>query len=123
MNDDMKEYNPSEELDEWITPTPLSDPVLTAIFRNMEVSGFAMRSFLNATFEDSGDTPVSEVVTVTPHSIHSETISRGFRIDVETRTIGESLHWWKSKQGCAVCISGEKNAKNRLRFEIDERMV
>ena len=91
MNDDMKEYNPSEELDEWITPTPLSDPVLTAIFQNVEVSGLAMRSFLNATLEDSGDTPVSEVVTVTPQSIHSETSSRGFRIDVEARTIGGEI--------------------------------
>ncbi|MCL2165552.1 MAG: hypothetical protein FWH55_14465, partial [Oscillospiraceae bacterium] len=91
MTDDIIQFDPGNELDEWITPTPLSDPVLTAIFQNAEVSGLAMRSFLNATLEDSGDMPVSEVVTVTPQSIHSETSARGFRIDVEARTEGGEI--------------------------------
>jgi len=83
MADGTLPFDQGEELDVWITPTPLSDPVITAIFQNAEVSGLAMRSFLNATLGDSGDNPVREVVTVTPQSIHSETSSRGFRIDVE----------------------------------------
>ena len=79
-------FDPDEELDALVTPTPLSDPVFTAIFQNANVSGLAMRSFLNATLESSGDSPVSEVVAVTPQSIHSETSERGFRIDVEAWT-------------------------------------
>ena len=86
MKDGTLHFDPSEELDDWVTPTPLSDPVLTAIFQNAEVGGLAMRSFLNATLGDSGDMPVSEVVAVTPQSVHSETSSRGFRIDVEAWT-------------------------------------
>ena len=86
MPDDIEQSNIVDELDEWITPTPLSDPVLTAIFQNAEVSGFVMRSLLNATLEDSGDKPISKVVTVTPQSVHSDTSSRGFRIDVKTWT-------------------------------------
>jgi len=72
--------------DDWITPAPLSDPVFTAIFQNAEVSGLAMRSLLNATLEDSGDRPISEVVAVTPQAIHSDTSSRGYRVDVEAKT-------------------------------------
>ena len=72
------------------TPTPLSDPVLTAIFQNADVSGLAMESFLNATLGDSGDKPVSRVVEVTPQSVHSNTSDRGFRIDVKASTdVGE----------------------------------
>jgi len=91
MTEDTLQFDLGEELDEWITPTPLSDPVLTAIFQNAEVSGLAMRSFLNATLEDSGDMPVSEVLTVTPQSVHSDTSSRGFRIDVEAKTVGGEI--------------------------------
>jgi predicted transposase/invertase (TIGR01784 family) len=86
MADNTMLFDPNEELDAKVTPTPLSDPVLTAIFQNVEVSGLAMRSLINATLEDSGDKPISEVVTLTPQSIHSETSARGFRIDVEVKT-------------------------------------
>ncbi|MCL2165533.1 MAG: hypothetical protein FWH55_14370, partial [Oscillospiraceae bacterium] len=42
MTDDIIQFDPGNELDEWITPTPLSDPVLTAIFQNYENDpGFA----------------------------------------------------------------------------------
>ena len=85
MADNTLQFDPNEELDAQVTPTPLSDPVLTAIFQNAEVSGLAMRSLINATLEDSGDKPISEVLSLTPQSIHSETSARGFRIDVEVR--------------------------------------
>ena len=48
MVDDKLMSDLDEVLDETITPTPLSDPVITAIFQNAEVSGLAMRSFLAA---------------------------------------------------------------------------
>jgi len=86
MTDETLQYDSGAELEEWVTPTPLSDPVLTAIFQNAEVSGLAMGSFLNATLGDSGDMPISEVVRVTPQSVHSETSARGFRVDVEAMT-------------------------------------
>ena len=85
MVDDTLPFDPNSELDARVTPTPLSDPVLTAIFQNAEVSGLAIRSLINATLEDSGDKPIREVVSVTPQSVHSETSTRGFRIDVEVR--------------------------------------
>ena len=54
MIDDIKELDPDEELDPGITPTPLSEPVITAIFQNAEVSGLAVGSLINATLDDSG---------------------------------------------------------------------
>jgi flagellar biosynthesis/type III secretory pathway protein FliH len=84
-------FDPDEELDAAVTPTPLADPVFTAIFQNAEVSGLAMKSLLNATLEDSGDKPVGEVISVTPQSVHSETSPRGFRIDVEARMVGGEI--------------------------------
>jgi hypothetical protein len=85
MVKDTPLFDPLDELDAAVTPTPLSDPVFTAIFQNADVSGIAMKSLLNATLEDSGDKPVSEVISVTPQSVHSGTSERGYRIDVEAR--------------------------------------
>ena len=86
MTDNIAAFDPTGELDARVTPTPLSDPVITAIFQNADVSGLAMRSLLNATLDDSGDSLVSEVVSVTPQSVHTDTSMRGFRIDVEAKT-------------------------------------
>ena len=86
MADDTTKNKNNEEPDEWITPTPLSDPVLTAIFQNAEVSALAMKSLLNAVLMDSGDTPISEVVSVVPQAVHSDTSPRGFRVDVKATT-------------------------------------
>ena len=79
-------FDPDEGLDAHVTPTPLSDPVLAAIFQDVEVSGLAMRSLLNATLEDSGDMLVGDVISVTPQRVHSGTGMRGYRIDVEAKT-------------------------------------
>ncbi|MDR2648130.1 MAG: Rpn family recombination-promoting nuclease/putative transposase [Clostridiales bacterium] len=80
-NDIDLTFDPYEELDPRIVPPPLADPVFSAIFQSAEVSGLAMKSLLNATLEDSGDT-----------SIHSETSNRGFRVDVEVKTVsGEAV--------------------------------
>ncbi|MCL1913017.1 MAG: hypothetical protein FWG10_03830 [Eubacteriaceae bacterium] len=85
MPDETLQNGVEEELGSWITPTPLSDPVFTAIFQNAAVSGLAMKSLLNAAMDDSGDKAVGEVISVTPQSVHSETGMRGFRIDVEEK--------------------------------------
>ena len=105
-NETLSSFDPDVELEAWIMPTPLSDPVFTAIFQSADVSGLAMKSLLNATLEDSGDKPVSEVISVTPQSIHAETSMRGYRIDVEAKMVGgeiarttKSLHHWLT----AIC--------------------
>ena len=85
LKDGKESYYAGGSPEGWVTPTPLSDPVFNAIFQNAEVSALAMRSFINATLEDSGDRPISEVVSVTPQSVHSSTSPRGFRIDVEAK--------------------------------------
>ena len=78
---DLKTFDPNAELDPKITPTPLSDPVFTAIFQNVEVSGLAMRSLINATLEDVGDEHISKIISIVPQHVHSDTSSRGFRVD------------------------------------------
>ena len=65
MLDETKKSGTDAELDADITPTPLSDPVVTVIFQNAEVSGLAMQSLLNATLGDSGDKPIGKVISVT----------------------------------------------------------
>ena len=52
-----------------------------------------MKSLLNATLEDSGDSPVSEVISVTHQSVHSMTSERGFRIDVEALKAKPKRKW------------------------------
>jgi len=79
-------FDPDEGLDARVTPTPLSDPVLAAIFQDVEVSGLAMGSLLNATLDDSGDMLVGDVISVTPQRVNSGTGTRGYRIDVEAKT-------------------------------------
>ena len=86
MTDGLIINDTGSVLENWITPTPLSDPVFAKIFQNAEVSGIAVRSLINATLEDSGDRQIGAVVSVTPQSIHSDTSPRGFRIDVEAKT-------------------------------------
>jgi len=84
-------FGPDDELDPRIVPPPLADPVFTAIFQNAEVGGLAMKSLLNATLNDSGDTLVSDVYSVTPQSVHSETSKRGFRVDVEAKAVSGEI--------------------------------
>ena len=74
-----------------ITPTPLSKPVLEAIFQNADVSGLALKSLINATLEDSDDMPIGEVISVIPESVHSETSRRGYRLDVKATSNGNEI--------------------------------
>jgi hypothetical protein len=69
------------------TPPPLADPVITAIFQDVNVCGLAMKSLLNASLADSDDALISDVVTVTPQRIHTGTGERGYRIDVEAASV------------------------------------
>ena len=67
-------------------PSPLSKPILEAVFQNADVSGLAVKSLINAVLMDSGDKPIGDVMSVIPELVHTETSSRGYRIDVEAMT-------------------------------------
>jgi predicted transposase/invertase (TIGR01784 family) len=68
------------------TPPPLADPVFMAIFDSTVNSSKAMKSFVNATFADSGDRLVGDVVNVVPQRIQIGEGGRGYRVDVEATT-------------------------------------
>jgi predicted transposase/invertase (TIGR01784 family) len=78
--------NIGDELDPRVAPPPLADPVFTKLFQNAEVGGFAMKELLNATLEDSGDVLISDIISLKPQMIHSDTSERAYRIDVEAMT-------------------------------------
>ena len=83
--DNNKKITDTDDLN--FTPPPLADPVITAIFQDASVSGLAMKSLLNASLADSGDTLISDIITVTPQRVHGNTGERGYRIDVEATTV------------------------------------
>lgn len=87
MNYDELELNPGDKKTMDVVPTPLSDPVLEAIFQDANVSGLAVWSLINATLLDSGDKPISEILSVTPQKVHPTTGGRGYRLDVEALTV------------------------------------
>jgi predicted transposase/invertase (TIGR01784 family) len=93
MNEDQPlNYSLEDELDPRVAPTPLADPVFTKLFQNVEVGGLAMKELVNATLEDSGDVPISDILSLTPQKIHSDTSERAYRIDVEAMTAkGEAV--------------------------------
>jgi predicted transposase/invertase (TIGR01784 family) len=86
----MKEEQPqagvSDESNPSIAP-PLADPVFTKLFQNAEVAGLAMKELLNVTLADSGDMLVSDIISLKPQMVHSDTSERVYRIDVEARTV------------------------------------
>ena len=88
---DEQEFEHDGEASADIVPTPLSDPVLMAIFQDVDVSGLAMGSLVNATLEDSGDKPIGRILSVTPQSLHPTTGERGYRIDVEAISDDEKI--------------------------------
>ena len=90
IDDELKLY-PDDEAAANIVPTPLSDPVLMAIFQDVDVSGLAMGSLVNATLQDSGDNPISEIISVTPQRVHPSTGDRGYRVDVEAKSSDDKI--------------------------------
>jgi predicted transposase/invertase (TIGR01784 family) len=65
---------------------PLADPVISEIFKNADVSGLAMREFINAVLGDSGDEQIGEVVDVTPQKFYPAAQGRSYRVDVTAKT-------------------------------------
>ena len=61
---------------------PLSDPVIAFIFRSAEAGGDAMRGLANAILEDSGDKPISRVISLIPQRYQTSPGGRILRLDV-----------------------------------------
>jgi predicted transposase/invertase (TIGR01784 family) len=88
MNEqELLNFDPEGELAPNVAPPPLADPVFTKLFLNVEVGGLAMKELLNATLEDSGDVLIGDIISLKPQTIHPDTSSRAFRIDVEATTV------------------------------------
>jgi hypothetical protein len=68
--------------------SPLADPVITAIFENVEVAGKAADSLIRAVLSEGEGVKfqIGEIISVTPQRTHSEPGSRGCRVDVEIIT-------------------------------------
>ncbi|MCL1998896.1 MAG: PD-(D/E)XK nuclease family transposase [Turicibacter sp.] len=62
--------------------SPLADPVITAIFANVEVSGKAADSLIRNTLATDGET-IGKILKVTPQDTNSAPLVRGCRIDVD----------------------------------------
>ena len=64
--------------------SPLADPVIGAIFANVETAGLAAASLIRVTLEADGSALNGKVVSVTPQRAYLDPQNRGCRIDVET---------------------------------------
>jgi hypothetical protein len=80
----MMNFDPN---DRSIPLSPLADPVVGAIFANVDVAGRAAESLIRAILgADNDDALIGRVIRVTPQNTHSNPYERGCRIDVETET-------------------------------------
>jgi predicted transposase/invertase (TIGR01784 family) len=64
---------------------PLADPVVGAIFSDVEHAGLAVESLSSAVFAKDGIT-IGRIISVTPQSYHKAPDGRGVRIDIEAGT-------------------------------------
>jgi predicted transposase/invertase (TIGR01784 family) len=81
----------SEQPDGGLPLPPLADPVISEIFKNVKVSGLAMRELINAVLEDSGDRAISEVIDVIPQKIDPQAQGRSYRVDVTAKTADNEI--------------------------------
>ena len=70
---------------------PLADPVVADIFKNVELSGLAMRELINAVLMDSGDVLISEVLLVIPQKYYPSAQGRSYRVDVLAKTVNNEI--------------------------------
>ena len=70
-----------------IALSPLADPVMGAIFANVEVAGLAAASLVHVILEAEGDRAyIGKVVSVTPQRSHIDVDNRSCRVDIEILT-------------------------------------
>ena len=66
--------------------SPLADPVVSAMYPNVEKAGLAMGSLINSTLKEDNQQLDGEIESVTPQSSYTDVENRGCRVDIETRT-------------------------------------
>ena len=70
-----------------IALSPLADPIMGAIFANVEVAGLAAASLVRVILEAEGERAyVGKVVSVTPQRSHIDVDNRSCRVDIEIVT-------------------------------------
>jgi predicted transposase/invertase (TIGR01784 family) len=77
----MSEHQPTEI----VALSPLADPVVAAIFSDVDSAGLAIQSFLGAALAEDG-VRIGKVIEVTPQSYYKHPGERGCRIDVKAST-------------------------------------
>ena len=70
---------------------PLADPVIAFIFRSVEAGGNAMLGLVNAVLEDSGDRPISNIISIQPQKQQTGPGERKFRLDVLAETVDNEI--------------------------------
>jgi len=67
--------------------SPLADPVVNAIFDNVQAAGLAAGSMIRVVLEAEGaGRKIGKIISVTPQRSHTKPKQRGSRIDVEVLT-------------------------------------
>ena len=69
-----------DKLDLNIVLSPLADPVVSAIFANLEVAGEAAGSLVRAVLESDKSILRGKIINVTPQKVHTSPKFRGCRI-------------------------------------------
>ncbi|MCL1999178.1 MAG: PD-(D/E)XK nuclease family transposase [Turicibacter sp.] len=62
--------------------SPLADPVISAIFANVEVAGKAADSLIRRILATDGET-IGKILNVTPQYTHEDPFARGCRVDID----------------------------------------
>jgi predicted transposase/invertase (TIGR01784 family) len=71
--------------DETVALSPLADPVVAAIFSDIQSAGLAMQSLLDASLAEDG-IQIGELISVTPQRHYTQPGERGCHIDIEATT-------------------------------------
>ncbi len=70
-----------------LKPSPLADPMVNFMFANKDVAGLAAESLIRVTLQAANqDIKIGRIISVTPQRYHSDTKTRGCRVDVEVET-------------------------------------
>jgi hypothetical protein len=77
--------NETNDINEYVL-SPLADPVVGAIFANVEVAGLAAESLIRATLESDNNSLNGKIVRVTPQKSYLDPLHRGCRVDIDTET-------------------------------------
>lgn len=66
--------------------SPLADPVVNAIYANVEVAGLAMESLIRLILEADNQKLKGKIKSITPQQIYTSTRNRSCRVDIANET-------------------------------------